>query len=134
MFSLPHLFEWLNEHLLISTFGLATIAIVALWAWRNRRQLLPLPVIQCYELWFLGLASAGYLLLTWVWNADYGLRKDWDLFAPSAFAYTMFAALLLARLMRNRAALAQATVWVVGVSGLHLFSWIYANTHQLTGL
>jgi hypothetical protein len=134
MFSLPHLLEWLNEHFLISTFGLATIVMVAVWAWRNRRHLLPFPVAYRYELWFLGLASAGYLLLTWVWNADYGLRKDWDLFAPSAFVYTLFAALLLARFVRDREALGQAAVLVVGVSGLHMISWIYANTHQLNGL
>ena len=131
MFSLPHLLEWLNEHFLISTFGLATIVIVAIWAWRNRRHLLPLPASQGYELWFLGLASAGYLLLTWVWNADYGVRKDWDLFAPSAFAYTLFAALLLVRFMRERIALGQTAVLVVGVSGLHTFSWIHVNMHQL---
>ena len=131
MFSGDHLIEWVNEHFLISTFGLVAILVVAIWLWQTRHQRLPLKATVGHQLWFLGLASAGYLSLTWVWNADYGIRKDWDLFAPSAFVYSLFAALLLGRFMSDRDSLAQTTLIIVVVSALHTSAWVFVNTQPL---
>lgn len=131
MFSLPHLADWANEHFLISTFGLAAIIIVAGWAWNTKGQRSPMMTSDRRQLQFLGWASAGYLLLTWAWNADYGMRKDWDLFSPSAFVYTLLAALLLIRFMTDEEALAETTLVIVAVSALHTIAWIFANTQPL---
>jgi hypothetical protein len=68
-----------------------------------------------------------YILLTFVWNADYGCRKDWDLFAPSAFVYTLLAGYLLVRVLPNREKLRQAGLFVVAVSLLHTVAWVWVN-------
>ncbi|MFQ5578221.1 MAG: hypothetical protein ACE5G8_14655 [Anaerolineae bacterium] len=77
--------------------------------------------------WFLSLAGGCYLLLTWVWNADYGIRKDWDLFSPAAVVYSLLAALLLIHALKEKAALAQAALLIVAVSGLHTAAWVLNN-------
>jgi hypothetical protein len=131
MFSLAHFLDWANLHFLISVFGLITILLVAGRAWPNRKRLLDLPLENRHQLWFLGLASFFYVLLSWVWNADYGLRKDWDLFSPSAFVYSLLAALLLIHLLKDKASQARATLLILVVSALHTLTWIWANIHPL---
>ena len=131
MFSLNHLLDWLNLHFLISVFGLFTILLLIGRAWRKGQQFPDMPSEMLPRLWFPGLASLFYLLLTWVWNADYGLRRDWDLFSPSGFVYSLFAALLLIYLLKDKADLAQVTLLILAVSGLHTLAWIFANTHLL---
>jgi hypothetical protein len=75
------------------------------------------------------------LLLTFVWNPDYGGRKDWDLFAPSAFVYTLLAAYLFVRQLRDWQAspggkriLARIARLLIAVSALHTIAWVYYNT------
>jgi len=77
---------------------------------------------------FLATASLLYLLLTFVWNPDYGGRKDWDLFAPSAFVYTLLAAYLLIRQARDRLELARSARLLIAASALFTAAWVYYNT------
>ena len=79
----------------------------------------------------LGLTSGMYFLFTWLWNPDYGGRKDWDLFAPSAFVYTLLAGYLLVHILRRRQYLREVGVFIIFVSLLHSAVWIFVNTRQL---
>jgi hypothetical protein len=72
-----------------------------------------------------------YVLFTWLWNPDYGARKDWDLFAPSAFVYSLFAGYVLVRLFSERDKLREAGLFVIAVSLLHTAAWVYTNTLPL---
>lgn len=132
MFSVAHLLDWLNEHLLVSPYGLPTIALVLVTA-RLARQALISDETERRLAGFLAVASGCYLLLTWLWNPDYGGRKDWDLFAPSAFVYTPLAAYLLNRALPARRALAEAGLLVAAGSLLHSGAWIYSNTQPQPG-
>jgi hypothetical protein len=123
MFSPAHFLDWANEQSLISIFGLA-ILLIAIWLLRQGH----LSDQDRTVIRFLTIASFFYLLLTWVWNADYGIRKDWDLFAPSAFVYTFLAGFVLVRLLKVKAALAQAAMLIIAVSALHTLTWIWSNT------
>ena len=128
MFSLPHLLDWANLHFLISPFGLAVLGGITLWSAAHRRRLPPCFRESRSAIGFLAWASLGYLLLTWVWNADYGVRKDWDLFSPSAFVYPLLAAQLLICVLRCQTArLAEATLIIGTVSALHTVTWVYVN-------
>jgi hypothetical protein len=148
MFSLGHLLDWANEHFLISPFGLPLLllalitGIVSRWnsgeASRDDGQspgdFQPAPSDSGVTL-FLIIASLAYLLLTFVWNPDYGGRRDWDLFAPSAFVYTLLAAYLLARQLgdrpespESRCTLARVARLLIAASALHTTAWIYYNT------
>jgi hypothetical protein len=130
MFSVGHLLDWLNEHFLISPFGLPTIVLVGVCARRARKTIFS-GEAERQSIYFLALASLAYLLLTWLWNPDYGGRQDWDLFAPSAFVYTILAAYLLNRALPTRRELADAGLLIVAASLLHSGSWIYSNTRSL---
>jgi hypothetical protein len=151
MFSLGHFLDWGNEHFLISPFGLALLLLAlvdgrGIWPKASARPEstsagallergeVPEQSRQGDEegskglVPFLAAASVLYLLLTFVWNPDYGGRKDWDLFAPSAFVYTLLAAYLLVRQVRDRLELARCARLLIAVSALFTAAWIYYNT------
>ena len=130
MFSAAHLLDWSNEHLLISPFGLPLCILILIAARRFRLDLFATLPEKDYAL-FLGVMAASYLLLTWLWNPDYGGRKDWDLFAPSAFVYTLLAGYLLVRALHDRGRLKEAGLFAIAVSLLHSAAWVWTNTHYL---
>jgi hypothetical protein len=115
---------------LISPFGLYLIVVGLAAARRFKLTLFTRPAERDYAL-YLGVTSAMLILFTWLWNPDYGARKDWDLFAPSAFVYTLFAGYVWVRLVADRARLAEAGLFVIAVSLLHSGAWIFANTQPL---
>ncbi len=130
MFSAAHLLDWLNIHFLISPFGLPIILLTLWTGYRFRLTLFERQTDRDYG-YFLGLTAAMYLLLTWLWNPDYGGRHDWDLFAPAAFVYTLLAGYLLVHTMTRPEKLRAAALFVVAVCLLHTGAWIFTNTHPL---
>jgi len=144
MFSPGHFLDWGNEHFLISPFGLALLLLAlvkgrSIWPEASARpgstsagelsERGEIPKQSSEGLVpFLTIASLLYLLLTFVWNPDYGGRKDWDLFAPSAFVYTLLAAYLLVRQVRDRLELARSARLLIAASALFTAAWIYYNT------
>ena len=145
MFSVAHFLDWVNEHLLISPFGLFLLFLylvislgrlksAASWPVENRtRPSFREARADAQVTAFLAIASMVYLLLTCVWNPDYGGRRDWDLFAPAAFVYTPLAATLLARCFSwdttaSGCTLARTARLLVAVSALHTLALIYYNT------
>ncbi|MCS7261231.1 MAG: hypothetical protein NZ765_10690 [Anaerolineae bacterium] len=137
MFSLAHLLDWANEHFLISPFGFFLLAYGLILGVRRRLSTTS-PYRDPQErgtLWFLIIASTAYLIWTFVWNPDYGGRKDWDLFAPSAFVYTLLASYAWTRQAstpdgnpQDRIVLARHALLLIAASGLHTGAWIYSNT------
>jgi hypothetical protein len=122
MFSWAHLLDILNEQLLVAPVILPSLALAALLAPRATRAALNA------EGRFLALASACYLLLTWLWNPDYGGRRDWDLFAPAYLPTALLAAQVLSHALPERKALARAGLALIAVSLWHTAAWVYSNT------
>jgi hypothetical protein len=145
MFSVAHILDWSNEHFLISPFGLPLIILSLITVYRFRLTLFdpsnfdpsmfaPSNIDALPDkdyAYFLGVTTTVYLLLSWVWNPDYGGQKDWDLFAPSAFVYTLLAGYLLVRTLSDRDKLKTGSLFVIAVSLLHTAAWIFTNTHAL---
>jgi hypothetical protein len=129
MFSAAHVLDWSNVHFLISPFGLPLIAMTLVTIRRFRLTLFDRQTDKDYG-YFLGVTAVMYILLTWLWNPDYGGRKDWDLFAPSAFVYTLFAGYWLVRILKQEK-LQEGGLFVIAVSLLHTAAWIFSNTHPL---
>lgn len=136
LFSPAHLLEWANEHSLISPFGLVLLAgaLVVETARRlsGRAGKRAAPGGDGGITTFLVIAGAAYLLLTFVWNPDYGMRKDWDLFAPSAFVYTILAAYVWMRSQDSEAparklSLARTATLVIAAAALHTAAWVCYN-------
>ena len=136
MFSAAHLLDWLNEHLLVSPVGLLLLAVfgfstvLAMLDRRHKRTAASEvgDAVSGRIGNFLAVASLAYLLLTFVWNPDYGGRKDWDLFAPSAFVYTLWAAWLLIQRLRGEKELGRLALLLVSFAALHAGTWVYFNT------
>lgn len=127
MFSWAHGLDFINEQLLVAPFSLALV--VALLAGRSGRTALRTP-----QGLFLSVAAAGYVVFTFVWNPDYGGRRDWDLFAPAALPLTLLAAYGLIHASRGAKArgeesrLGEIVLVVAGVSLIFTLAWVYSNT------
>ncbi|MGE5532152.1 MAG: hypothetical protein ACM3VW_08565 [Bacteroidota bacterium] len=121
MFSVGHLIDIANEQLLVAPMVWLTIALTALLAWRRLRPLYREGV-------FLALMTGLYLLLTLVWNADYGGQKDWDLFSPAAIPAALLLGWLLSRALPELRALRAAGWALVSAQGFHLLAWLWQNT------
>jgi hypothetical protein len=119
MFSRGHLLDFINQQLLVMPFTLVLVLTVAL-GYRSRLPRDPFA-------WFVLLAAASYLLLTWLWNPDYGGQRDWDLFAVAAWPATLLAAYWLTRAL-NPLTLARALLIILPVQALHTAAWVFSNT------
>ncbi|RME81134.1 MAG: hypothetical protein D6775_14410 [Caldilineae bacterium] len=119
LFSRGHLMDFINQHLLVMPFSLFLLSLVVMF----RRRHLPSDAYSKT----LVVAAAGYLLLTWLWNPDYGGQRDWDLFAPAAWPVTLLAAYWLTRALPS-VRLAPLTITVVAAQFLPTAAWVYSNT------
>jgi len=120
MFSWAHLRDILNEQMLIAPLSLLLVVGVLLGLSRRVNWRDPALV-------FLAIAAASQFLLACTWNADYGGRRDWDLFASAALPMTLLAAYLLNRYV-ERPERERTYALAVAVSLMHLIPWIYFNT------
>lgn len=123
MFSLGHLIDIVNQHLLVAPAIWLTIALVVVLAWSRLRDV-------GREGVFLAVMAGCYLLLTLVWNADYGGQKDWDLFSPAAIPAALLLGWLLPRALPERRALRAAGLALVAAQGFHLLAWVWQNTRS----
>jgi hypothetical protein len=130
MFSTAHLLDWVNIHFLLAPFGLPLLLFISIGIYKFKPTLFQQPADRDFAL-YLSVTAAMYVLLTWLWNPDYGGRKDWDLFAPSAFVYTLLAGYLFVRILTDRKQLRAGGLFVIAVSLLHTAAWIFTNTHAL---
>lgn len=121
MFSVGHLIDIVNEQLLVAPMIWLTIGLVLVLAWNRVRAL-------GREGVFFALMTGFYLLLTLVWNADYGGQKDWDLFSPAVIPAALLLGWLLVRALPERRALRAAGWAVISAQGFHLAAWIWQNT------
>ncbi len=121
MFSLGHLADIVNQQLLVAPMIWLTLVLVLVLGWNRLRNL-------GREGVFLALMVAFYLVLTLVWNADYGGQKDWDLFSPAAVPTALLLGWLLVRALPERRGLRAAGWAIISAQGFHLVAWIWQNT------
>ncbi|MEZ4730886.1 MAG: hypothetical protein R3E79_27505 [Caldilineaceae bacterium] len=142
MFSWLHLRDFVNEQLLVAPVVLP--GLVVLWFAKgiqkgNRRQAMnrdmgevqtvhrPSSIVH-RQLSFIQIAALCYLFFIWVWNADYGGQRDWDLFSLAAIPAALWLAVTLPGCLSNRRYLQAGTIPLLMLQWLHLAAWIYQNT------
>jgi hypothetical protein len=121
MFSAGHLLDIINQQWLSAPMIWVDLLLCALLAWSRlpRRD----PTFR-----LLGVAALSYLLLTLVWNPDYGGQRDWDLFAPAAVPAALWLAYTLPHVLPEPAALTTAAWAVLPPQCYHLAAWVHQNT------
>ncbi len=131
MFSWLHLRDFLNEQMLVAPVVLPALIWLSIsekfieWRWGQvNRPAARWPPATI----FLMMAALSYLLFTWVWNADYGGQRDWDLFSPVALPATLWLMAGLARWLPDRRYLWAGIMPLLMVQCLHTTAWIYQNT------
>ncbi len=148
MFSWLHLRDVLNEQLLVAPItgvGIAYCLLLIAGGWLSREgSNLPSgegqnavaaaseptssAISTTHYALFLTFAASFHLLLTLVWNPDYGGQRDWDLFSLSAISSTLLLAALLPRVLGHGRALVAGASPLILLQGLHLAAWVYQNT------
>ncbi len=132
MFSWAHLRDFLNEQILVAPVILPSLLWLGIStkfaAWKGRK-LTRLTVDRTPPaIIFLMIAALTYLLFTWVWNADYGGQRDWDLFSPVALPLTLWLLACLPRSLPDQRTLWAGTMPLLMLQWLHTTAWIYQNT------
>jgi len=138
LFSWPHLRDWINGQWLVAPVVLPALLVVLVSLSLARRAALPhgrgsdgagsVSDPSVYGARFLLAAAGFYLLFTFVWNADYGGQRDWDLFSLAALPPTLLLALLLPRALPDRRLLRTGAVPLLVLQGWHTWAWIVQNT------
>jgi hypothetical protein len=121
MFSLGHALDIINQQLLSAPAVWPALILTAVFGRRA------LPREDGTFRWLMALALL-YLLLTLVWNPDYGGQRDWDLFSPAALPAAVLLAYVLGRVAPDRAALRAASWALIPAQAFHTLAWIYQNT------
>ncbi len=121
MFSWGHLVDIVNQQLMSGpSIWPGLIILVALSArripWRD-------PAFR-----LLAVMALSYLLLTLVWNADYGGQRDWDLFSPAAVPAALLLAYVVPRTLPDAETQRKAAWALIVPQAMHTLAWIYQNT------
>lgn len=120
MFSAGHLVDLVNQQALVAPVILPGLALLAVFAWRRLPWREP-------TLRLAALMAALYLLLTIVWNPDYGGQRDWDLFAPAMVPAALLLGMALPHALPERRGLVAAGWALIAAQGFHFIAWIYQN-------
>lgn len=119
MFSLRHLLDWLNEHMLVVPFGLFLSAILIPALPKERRWKNPILI-------FLLSISVCGIFFTWIINTALGLVRDWDLFS------SFFLPLLILNIyLLSQVTIANYRIYIltlmVAILFFHTAPWIGVN-------
>jgi len=122
LLSPAHLLALANDVALVAPLAFVVLPI----AWRARRQRAD-PVH-----WFLGVAAAGGLALSIVFQRELGPARDWDILASHGFLFLAFAA---SRLVRPPLGPYRVAAVVVLAAGLHhLVPWVAMQTRPMAAV
>jgi hypothetical protein len=128
MFSWLHMRDLLNQQALTAPVVLPALLIgwIGTIAARKRLTYHGDPIDGAITR-FLALAAGAHLLLTFIWNPDYGGQRDWDLFSLAAIPTTLLLIWLLPRFLPDARLRRAALLPLILVQILHTAAWIYQN-------
>lgn len=120
--SVAHLFDFINEQILISPVGIILIILI-LKFWKK---------INFHDNTsrFLFISSSCLLLFTFALNPKLGLSRDWDLFSLPGLSYTLLALYLAISYIKDNQVLKSIGIVCIVVNLLHTVPWILVNAHE----
>jgi len=123
LFSVPHILDLINQHLLISPLGPALILTPLICL------TLP-PLVKNKPLAFLAVLGLSQLLFHFLMDPGLGAPRDWDLFSTVGLGYTVLGLFLLLRMFRDRPGLAYSSVILVSTALYATAPWIAIQANQ----
>lgn len=137
MVSWPHLRDIINEQLLVAPLLLPVLMILVVSRLRHKPRANFRTIDECepsngtvqrHYIILLALAAGAHLLLTWIWNPDYGGQRDWDLFSLASIPTALLTAQLLASPVGIPRTLQAGLLPLLMLQYAQLVSWVYQNT------
>ncbi len=124
LFSLTHLANLVNEHLMVAPIVLPLLVLLVLYyrrrvPWRD-------PV-----LWALALGAGGLLLFACTFYPDLSAATDWDLFAAAALPYTLLTGFLFTRAVPEGGGKRYAGAVLLVAAAMHAGMWVLQNAMLL---
>ena len=119
MFSLTHLLDWFNEHMLVVPFGIFLPVVLIPALPKERRWKNPILI-------FLLSVSACGIFFTWIINSALGLARDWDLFSSFFLPLLILDVYLLSQVNIGEKKVYALTMIVVTML-FHTIPWIGVN-------
>jgi len=123
LFSIGHMNEQFNEHMLISAIGIILLFIIFFNKEININYKEPL------NIFFLTLILF-YFLYTFVRALSFG-PNDWDHFAPISITYTLFGSYLFTKYETKEKIKGYVYLTLLTASLFHLLPWILFNANRL---
>lgn len=121
LFSLKHLFDMINEILLICPFAIFAITFLSFKAKES-------PEFGGGTIRFLETLAIFYFLEFLVFNKVLGASRDWDLFSPMAIPLALLTATTLIGRFRERVKVLAVFTFFIFV--LHTGPWIALNSNE----
>lgn len=128
LLSVPHVRDFLNEHLLIGPFGLMLLVPLSVMAAMRR----PGPRPQLVFLLVAGLSAAWACWITP--DLPLGYARDWDLFAPFGLVMAAAAIAVALALVSDAGTRWRMVAVTAIVSLFHTVPWIALNASELQSL
>ena len=113
IFSLTHLMDFVNQHLLS-----APAACMAIFLVRKR---------HLGRHTFLAICTVVPLFFTFIAKANIGAFRDWDILSLPALPFTLWAATAFVERIRAREQLFHGAFLICGAAALHTLLWIGVN-------
>ncbi len=123
LFSSPHIIDFFNQQLLVSSVGL--IMLLAPLACRKTTSLFKDEVFQ-----FLLLVSLSQLMFNFLINPGLGASRDWDLFSSVGLGYTILGLFIFIHLFRNKAKFEYLSLILVLCSFYSTVPWVILNSNE----
>lgn len=123
LFSLPHILDLLNHHLLVSPVGPALI--LAALACLSVARLLKDRIFR-----FLLVVGLSQLVFNFLVDPALGAPRDWDLFSTVALGYTVLGLFVFLRLLRGKASFGYLAVILVAASLYSTVPWIATQSSE----
>jgi tetratricopeptide (TPR) repeat protein len=123
LFSLEHILDIANQHLLISSSGVLLLLVLVLFTWKKIEWSMP-------GFSFLFLASFYFLLFNFFVNPRLGMARDWDLFAASGLALSIFVLVMLTQFVENQEFLKRIGLILAGTAVVSGIPWFSINSNE----
>ena len=122
-FSPAHLFDILNELLLLAPAGVILILVTLIATFKKTE-------IRSPRIFFLLLVAGFGFIYHFTFDPLLGAGRDWDMFAITSLGYTLLGICLFLKINANSKSFKYASVILIWTTCISLIPWIALNVNE----